>query len=103
MESEMATMTDEQGDPRQLARMMRRLSDATGEKMPAAMQEMLSRMEAGEDPEKLEEQYGELLDQDEQINDQEPSGDERRSARPRNRSKPAPHRDPTLYEMAEYI
>ena len=37
--------------------MMRKMSSLTGEKIPETMEEMIRRMEAGEDPEKLEEEY----------------------------------------------
>ena len=49
-------------DPRQAAMLMRKLSDATGLKMGAGMEEALSRMERGEDPDKIEEEMGDLLE-----------------------------------------
>src|SRR5688572_1541817 len=52
MEREFGGMDEANPDPRQLARMMKKMSDLTGEKMPAQMQEMIARMEKGEDPEK---------------------------------------------------
>ena len=51
-------------DPRQAAAMMRKLSEATGLKLKPEMEDALSRMERGEDPEKIEEEMGELLDDD---------------------------------------
>src|ERR1700722_10233158 len=54
MESEFSGMNEENPHPRKLARMMKKLSAVTGKPMPAGMQEMIQRMEAGEDPEKLE-------------------------------------------------
>ena len=62
MERDFAGMDESNPDPRALARMMRKMSDLTGEKMPGTMEEMIQRMEAGEDPEKLEEEYGEALE-----------------------------------------
>src|SRR5215210_6847448 len=61
MEREFSGMDDENPDPRQLARMMRKMSGLTGEKIPGEMEEMICRMEAGEDPEKLEEEYGDAM------------------------------------------
>src|SRR5438552_5182 len=52
MEREFSGMSDENPDPRQLARMMRKMSSLTGEKIPGEMDEMIRRMEAGEDLEK---------------------------------------------------
>jgi putative FmdB family regulatory protein len=57
----------EHGDeenPRQAAQTMRRLLDATGVPIGDGMQEALRRMESGEDPEKVEQELGEALDQD---------------------------------------
>jgi|TARA_B110000438_G_scaffold278910_1_gene302880 hypothetical protein len=64
LESEMGGIDEENPDPRQLGQLMRRMSDLTGEKLPGPMREMVERLERGEDPEKLEEQYGDILDGD---------------------------------------
>ena len=64
MEREAAGMDEDNPDPRQLARLMRRMGELTGEPMGEAMQEMIGRLEAGEDPEALEEQFGDALDDD---------------------------------------
>jgi putative FmdB family regulatory protein len=56
----------DENDPRSVARAMRRLSDEVGEPIEPEMQEALTRMEAGEDPERvmasLDEQMGEADD-----------------------------------------
>jgi CRISPR/Cas system-associated protein Cas10 (large subunit of type III CRISPR-Cas system) len=44
--------------------MFRRLSDVTGLKLGAGMQRALSRMESGKDLEKVEEDLGELPDEE---------------------------------------
>ncbi len=49
------TGLDEQ-DPRSMARLMRKMARETGEEMDDEMKEICERLEAGEDPEKLEEQ-----------------------------------------------
>ncbi len=51
----------DESNPRQLAAVMRRLSDATGEDLGPEMDEMVRRLEAGEDPEKVEEDMGDAL------------------------------------------
>ena len=43
---------------------MRKLFDATGMPLGGGMQEALKRMESGEDPEKIEEDMGDLLEKD---------------------------------------
>lgn len=52
-------------DPRQAATLMRKLSEATGLNMGPGMEEALSRMERGEDPEKIEAEMGDLLEGEE--------------------------------------
>ena len=63
---QMASQLDEKDaeDPRVMARMMRRLAEVSGEKVTPAMEEMFRRMEAGEDPEALEEELGPMLDEE---------------------------------------
>lgn len=102
MERDFAGMDENNPDPRALARMMRKMSDLTGEKMPGTMEEMIQRMEAGEDPEKLEEEYGEALEDFEPGSGGGAEGEDQGKGRFRVRQK-RPERDPTLYEMAEYV
>lgn len=49
-------------DPRQAARLMRKLYDATGMKLGAGIEEAIRRMEAGEDPDKVEQEMGDVLE-----------------------------------------
>jgi putative FmdB family regulatory protein len=78
-------------DPRQAAQMMRKLSEMTGLQMGKGMQEALERMEAGEDPEKIEEEIGDILEEEEPFLVSEKKA-------PRERAQ-APRRDTTLYEL----
>lgn len=48
-------------DPRQMASLMRRFSQETGVDLGGNMEEALSRMEAGEDPEEIEKEMGDVL------------------------------------------
>ncbi|MBU1910738.1 MAG: zinc ribbon domain-containing protein [Verrucomicrobia bacterium] len=43
----------DENDPRSLGRAMRKMAEETGEPMPPEMDQMVRRLEAGEDPEKL--------------------------------------------------
>ncbi len=54
-------------DPRQMAALMRKFTDKTGINLGASMQEAMSRMEAGEDPEQVEREMGDLLGGDEDF------------------------------------
>jgi hypothetical protein len=62
MASEMSEADAE--DPRAMARMMRHLAEESGERITPAMDEMFRRMEAGEDPEALEEELGPRLEEE---------------------------------------
>lgn len=67
--AEMASEADgmNEDDPRQMARMMRKLHDATGMPLGKGMEEAIRRMEAGEDPDEIENDLGDLLDEEEPL------------------------------------
>ena len=93
MESEMMRMMEgfdekDAENPRVMARMMRRMAEASGEPMTPTMEEMFRRLEAGEDPETLEEELGPQLEAEMGEGD---GGDEAASA--------APTRDDGLYSL----
>ena len=100
---EMSGMDEENPDPRQLGRLMRRMMDITGEKMPEPMLEMLARMEKGEDPEKLEAEYGDVLDDDSMGDFGMGKGEGEKGSVGTLRRRLPPRRDPTLYEMSDYL
>ena len=52
----------DENDPRQAANLMRKLTDMTGLDMGPGMEEALRRMEAGEDPDQIEAEIGDLLE-----------------------------------------
>jgi putative FmdB family regulatory protein len=78
-------------DPRQAAMLMRKLSDATGLRMGPGMEEALSRMERGEDPESIEQEMGDLLQ------GEEPFVLEQRSQAGKKNTRPKV--DETLYDL----
>lgn len=53
----------DENDPRSIARWMRKMSEETGEDMGPEFDEMVDRLEAGENPEELEQSMGGLDDQ----------------------------------------
>ncbi len=81
-------------DPRAAARLMRKFSDMTGLEMNKGMQEALGRMEAGEDPEQVEAELGDVMETEDPF----VLPDRKSGGRARSRAR-APRRDPTLYEM----
>jgi hypothetical protein len=52
-------------DPKQAALLMRKLCDTTGLNLGSGMEEAMRRLEAGEDPENIEKDMGDLLNEDE--------------------------------------
>lgn len=60
--SEMGGM-EESEDPRQMARMFRRFSELSGMEAGPKLEEMLRRLEKGEDPDALEAEMGDLDDE----------------------------------------
>lgn len=105
MEREFGGMDTENPDPRQLGRMMRKMTALSGEKMPGQMEEMIRRMESGEDMEKLESEYGDLMDEMESPEGAEGAkGGSGASLKDRLRAfRKHPVRDETLYEMSDYV
>ena len=80
-------------DPRQAANLMRKLSDMTGMKLGPSMDEALSRMEKGEDPEQVETEMGDLLE------DEEPFLLPGKKVKGKKTKRAAPLRDETLYDL----
>ena len=96
MEKAMAMLEKEAGninedDPRQAADLMRKLSDMTGMELGDGMNEALRRMENGEDPEQIEAEMGDLLEEEDPFSFQAKSGKQGRRG--------APVVDETLYDL----
>lgn len=51
----------DENDPRALGRLMRRMAEETGEDMGPEFDEIVTRLERGEDPERIEKDMGDLL------------------------------------------
>ena len=69
MEREMMRLASEfegmdENDPRQMAAAVRRMTELAGEPVTPAMEEMIRRLEAGEDPEQVEEELGDALEEE---------------------------------------
>ncbi len=80
-------------DPRQAANLMRKFTDMTGVELGPGMQEALSRMEAGEDPEQVEAEMGDSLESEEPFIMPGTKG-----IRSLKKQLP-PQKDETLYEL----
>ena len=98
MEQAMKMLTSEantidEEDPKQAVDLMRKLSDMTGLKLGEGMNEALRRMENGEDPEQIEAEMGNLLE------DEEPFSLPGKKGKKMKAIRPAPVTDKTLYEL----
>jgi len=107
MEREMMKMADEfskmdenNPDPRMLGRMMRKMMEASGQKLPGEMGEMLTRLEKGEDPDKLEAEYGDVMEKMDAMGPE--GGEKKEDLKTRLRKRLPPRRDPKLYEFSEF-
>ena len=85
----------DENDPRQAARMMRKLSETMGTHLGSGMEEVIRRMEAGEDPDQIEADMGDLLDTEDPFSDVE----KRQGGKHVRQSSFRPQVDPTLYEL----
>ncbi|MBK8475102.1 MAG: FmdB family transcriptional regulator [Opitutaceae bacterium] len=79
----------DENDPRAMGRMMRRMSELTGEKLDEQMEEVVRKLEEGTDPDLLEEQMGGAFPEGEDGDASGGMGGGRRGA---------PMRDPQLYD-----
>ena len=84
----------DEDDPRAVARMMRKLYDATGMDLGGGMEEAIRRMEAGEDPDAVEEEMGDLLEGEDPF-----SGAGGKKLKGLRRRLLPPQVDDTLYEL----
>lgn len=99
MEQAMMQMAGEmesvdENDPRAMASMMRKLMQTTGMNMGEGMEEAIRRMEAGEDPDKVEEELGDVLDGEDPF----ASGEGKLKGIARRLTE-APNVDPETYDM----
>jgi putative FmdB family regulatory protein len=81
----------DENDPRQMARFMRKLSETTGMGLGEEAEEAMRRLEAGEDPEKIEEEMGGLFDEENPFAREGVKGLKRRFT--------PPSHDDTLYQL----
>lgn len=95
MESALTQLASEaesinENDPKAAANLMRKFSSMTGMEFGGSMEEALRRLEAGENPEEIEKDLGDIMEGEE-----DPFVISQKTAK---KQKP-PERDNTLYEM----
>jgi putative FmdB family regulatory protein len=87
-------------DPRQMARLMRKLGNSMGVQFGPAMEEAIRRLEAGEDPDQIEEDLGDALENEEPIFEK-PEKPGKKGARLKTLAKKLlpPRVDPNIYDL----
>jgi NTP pyrophosphatase (non-canonical NTP hydrolase) len=108
MEGEFANV--DENDPRAMGRMMRRMSELSGEKLDGEMEEVVRKLEEGADPDQLEEETGDIFGDKEGGDPDDPhgagsgEGEARPPAEPKEprrrfrMHRGPPIRDPKLYD-----
>ncbi len=82
----------DEDDPKQMAALMRKFQAKTGLDLGEGMEEALARLEAGEDPDKIEEEMGDLFDDEDPLS-------MLKKAKKAAGVKPPPITDDTLYDL----
>lgn len=88
----------DEDDPRQAGRLMRKLFDATGVDPGSAMNEAIRRMESGEDPDQVEADMGDILEQEDPFAGSKKKGGKMNLKNLRRKFLP-PSMDETLYDL----
>lgn len=81
----------DENDPKQAVNLMRKFTDMTGMDLGPGMEEALRRMEAGEEPEQIEAEMGDLLEEEDPFSFKEKS--------PKSPKKRPPKKDEKLYDL----
>lgn len=90
---EMENMSED--DPKAMADFMRRFSSMTGMELGDGAEEALSRLEAGEDPEQIEAEMGDLFDDDNLFSQKKLKGLKKKYL--------PPEHDETLYTLENHL
>ena len=91
-------LDDDDSDPREAVRVMRELSEAGGLRYYKEVQEAMARIEAGEDPEKIDEDFREVFDTDNPFADAEDDAEKRGVSWLRRLRGPT--RDPKWHDLS---
>jgi len=90
-------LDDDDADPRDAVRVMKELASAGGVRFNKEVQEAMARIEAGEDPEKIDEEFREVFDSENPFSGEESA--EGTSGVSLSRLLRAPKRDPKWYDL----
>jgi len=90
---------DEDADPREAVKVMREMADAGGLNFKAEVREAMARIEAGEDPERIDEEFAEVFETENPFAEAEDESGGRLSSLWRHLR--GPRRDPKWYDMPD--
>jgi len=100
LERNLGGIDDENPDPRQMGKMMRKMCELTGEKLDGVIEEVVRKLEEGTSPEELEQNMDGQLDESGEAEEMDSSDNQKSALRNKGISIT---RDPKLYEMHEYL
>jgi len=100
MEKSIDGMDDENPDPKQMGSLIRKMSEMTGESIDEQMEEVVRKLEEGKDPNDIEQEMEDLMDESKESVEGNSAGNE--STR-RNKHSRIPSRDSMLYEFEDYM
>jgi len=94
-------LDDDDADPCEAVKVMREMAEASGLHFDQDVKEAMARIEAGEDPEKVDEAFAEVFDRENPFTDT-PEGTRAGNAFSARtlRYLRAPHRDPKWYDLS---
>ncbi len=97
MGERMQALEDEDADPRDAVTVMKELASAEGLHFNKEVREVMARIEAGEDPEKIDEEFSDVFNTENPFADE--VDDEGKIGVRWLRHRHAPRRDPTWHEL----
>ena len=97
MGERMHTLEDDDADPREAVKVMKALADEGGLRFNAEVQEAMARIEAGEDPEKIDEEFSEVFEAENPFAEGDDAAG--RSGLGWLRRLRGPRRDPKWYDL----
>jgi len=98
MGERLQSLDDDDADPREAVKVMKELASAGGMNFKKEVREAMARIEAGEDPERIDEEFSEVFETDNPFAD----GESESGAKSLNwwRRLRGPRRDPKWYDLA---
>lgn len=106
LEGAMGGMDEENPDPKQMGQLMRKMCEMTGESMDEPMEEVVRKLEEGADPDELEDQMGDFMEEEApagSVTVDEDAPKESVKSRLKKLLKKKMVRDPELYEFSKFL